>query len=40
MSTQLWGPPLLPSVTVTRFAITVWAAKFRFDAPGRGVNAG
>src|SRR5580692_11598064 len=29
-----------PSVTVTRLAITVWAAKLRFDALGRTVPYG
>ena len=36
---QPW-PALAPSVTVTRFAITVWAAKLRFDAFGRDVPYG
>jgi hypothetical protein len=37
---DVWVPPLLPSVTVTKFAITVCAAKFRFEESGREVKAG
>src|ERR1700722_7772878 len=40
MSTELCGPPTLPSVTVTRFAVVVCAAKLRLDALGLVANDG